>query len=452
MELTISDRLLKALHKVDRPLEFCVSGKLPLAFPALVAAGKPISLPLDDRHAATLKKLARQAPFGKGSKTLVDTKVRRVWEIDGADVEFANPGWSEIERFAVAAAQVGLGLGKQKLSAHLYKLLLYEKGSFFVSHRDSEKLDRMVGTLIISLPSAHRGGALVVRHEGNEKIVDFGGPESAFEIRYAAFYADCEHEVRPLTIGHRLVLAYNLTLSRSKKGIEAPTVGSHVEAVARLLAEEIKSELIPTSPREPSTDSPNAADAPLGSDDEDDAADEDEEEDFDEMPFRAAQENAPTKLAVLLDHAYTETGLTPDALKGTDRARAEVLFAAAQRSGFDAALALVTYHKSGSTNDGEAGYGWSGGWSGAHVHEEDESGDEDWEMDEVYDETLVADRFVDGNQLDSTHVTDRKGSLYVLVLKKTTGSFERAKKVHKQDVEDLATIAELGKWHRGLGQ
>jgi hypothetical protein len=54
-------------------------------------------------------------------------------------------------------------LEKQSLEAHLYKLLLYEPGSFFLAHRDGEKLDRMVATLVIALPSAYEGGELVVR-------------------------------------------------------------------------------------------------------------------------------------------------------------------------------------------------------------------------------------------------------------------------------------------------
>jgi hypothetical protein len=30
------------------------------------------------------------------------------------------------------------------------------------------------------------------------------------ELAYAAFYADCLHEMRPITAGHRLTLIYNL--------------------------------------------------------------------------------------------------------------------------------------------------------------------------------------------------------------------------------------------------
>jgi len=37
-------------------------------------------------------------------------------------------------------------------------MLVYDQGSFFKSHRDTEKTDGMFGTLVVALPSAHRGG------------------------------------------------------------------------------------------------------------------------------------------------------------------------------------------------------------------------------------------------------------------------------------------------------
>jgi hypothetical protein len=46
----------------------------------------------------------------------------------------------------------------------MYKLLVYDQGSFFVSHRDTEKAPGMFATLVVVLPSASTGGELVVRH------------------------------------------------------------------------------------------------------------------------------------------------------------------------------------------------------------------------------------------------------------------------------------------------
>jgi predicted 2-oxoglutarate/Fe(II)-dependent dioxygenase YbiX len=62
----------------------------------------------------------------------------------------------------------------------------------------------MFGTLVVHLPSDFKGGDLVVRHNGQEHT--FGtrqlGPGAA-GLSYVAFYADCEHEVKPVTKGYR---------------------------------------------------------------------------------------------------------------------------------------------------------------------------------------------------------------------------------------------------------
>src|SRR5262249_24831044 len=156
-------------------------------------------------------------------QTLVDTSVRRVWRMDPGRFALKNPEWGPLIAGIVAGVQEELGLEGQNLESHLYDLLLYEPGSFFRPHRDGEKLGRMVGTLVVVLPSSFEGGELLVRHEGRERSIDFGGPGGdPFRIHYAAFYADCEHEVRPLKKGYRLGLVYNLTLARSRKAPSAP--------------------------------------------------------------------------------------------------------------------------------------------------------------------------------------------------------------------------------------
>ena len=96
----------------------------------------------------------------------------------------------------------------------------------------------MVATLVVVLPSSYEGGEIVVRHDGQEQTIDFSGVEdSAFQIHFAAFYADCEHEVRPLRKGYRLCLVYNLTLAKSKKSDLRPRNSDHIERIGPLLRE-----------------------------------------------------------------------------------------------------------------------------------------------------------------------------------------------------------------------
>jgi hypothetical protein len=341
--------LSQALRKIDRPGSFCASGSAPAVLPGLEVDGLgPVALPLTARQAAALKKLCEPAPYGKGEETLVDPTVRRVWRLTPGRFALTNPDWEPFLRQTVGKVQEGLGLEKQKLHSHLYDLLLYEPGSFFLPHRDGEKLGRMVATLVIVLPSSFQGGELVVRHDGQERTIDFSG-DNRYRTHFAAFYADCEHEIRPLREGHRLCLVYNLTLAKGKKAVTAPRNAGHVEKVTRALR-------------------------------------------------RWAEGDVPRKLAVTLEHQYTQDGLTWDALKGADRARAQALLDAARQADCQAHLALLTFHESGSAvDDGYGyGYGWRGRW---YDEEEEDSGPH--EMEEVFETSLTAEHFLDpdGNRL-----------------------------------------------------
>jgi hypothetical protein len=63
----------------------------------------------------------------------------------------------------------------------------------------------MFDTLVVTLPSAHLGGELRIRHVGREVTVDGSATEFS-ELSYVAFYADCEHEALPIRVGNRICL------------------------------------------------------------------------------------------------------------------------------------------------------------------------------------------------------------------------------------------------------
>ena len=48
-------------------------------------------------------------------------------------------------------------------------------------------------------------------------MYDFGGKESNYSVYYAAFYADCEHEVKKVESGYRINLVYNVVFTGSGK-------------------------------------------------------------------------------------------------------------------------------------------------------------------------------------------------------------------------------------------
>ena len=347
------EQLRNVLSKIDRPGTFCVSGTVPTVLPGLEVRGLgPIGLPMTGSLAKELITHCEQAPYGKGEKTLVDTSVRRVWRLKPAQFSLKNPEWQQFLKETLQKVQEELGLENQKLESHLHELLLYEKGSFFLPHRDGEKLDRMVGTLVIVLPSSYEGGELVVRHEDQEETIDFSSLENhALQTHFAAFYADCEHEVRRLRKGHRLCLIYNLTLAKSKKSLGAPSDSEHIGKILPLL-------------------------------------------------HAWSEDENVRKLVVTLDHQYTKDGLSWDKLKGTDRVKARVLSEAARQVDCQAYLALLTFWESGSAEyDGDYGYDRSyrrGGWyddDDDDEYEDDDSGL--YEMGEVFETSLTAENWSD---------------------------------------------------------
>jgi 2OG-Fe(II) oxygenase superfamily len=88
------------------------------------------------------------------------------------------------------------------------------KGSFFKPHVDTPRSDKMFGSLVIVFPSPHEGGTLLLRHRGQEWTFDSGEALAVAEdqpsIGYVAFFSDIEHEITPVTSGHRITLTYNL--------------------------------------------------------------------------------------------------------------------------------------------------------------------------------------------------------------------------------------------------
>ena len=71
----------------------------------------------------------------------------------------------------------------------------------------------MFGSLVVVFPTPHEGGSLFLRHHGHEWTFDSAQALAAVDqpmIGYVAFFGDVEHEVAPVTSGHRITLTYNL--------------------------------------------------------------------------------------------------------------------------------------------------------------------------------------------------------------------------------------------------
>ena len=345
----LTTELVEILHTVQRPGDFYTTGTTDIFAPRLEVAGVgPIALPLLPVQAQQLLAVAEPAPYGRGEATLVDTAVRRTWQIGPERVQIGGRHWEQTLVDIVARATAGLGV-TGPVVADLYKLLVYDPGSFFVSHRDTEKATGMFATLIIVLPSLCTGGALLVRHRDREARLELSCPEPS-QVAFAAFYADCVHEVLPITSGYRLTLVYNLRRQGRGQLPEPPNYDTEQARVTALL-------------RQWSTGK------------------------------AAPNDDSPEKLLYPLEHAYTPAELAFEALKGADAAAAAVLVAAASAADCDLHLALVSIKESGSA-EYLGSYGSRRRWGA------DEEDEEDFEVSEVHDrsETLSDWQHPDGSR------------------------------------------------------
>ena len=324
--------LEKLLQSIDRPGDYCTHGRLLIPMPVLEVDGVgALSFPVPDVQIRALVEMAERAPYGKGTETLVDTSVRDCWQIDAARVRLGGRAWPETFSGILGATADGLGCPVERLDAQFYKLLVYPSGGFFSSHRDTPKADGMIATLTISLPTAGAGGELIVRHRGRHATLDMNADEPS-ELAFAAFYADCSHESRPVRRGHRLSLVFNLCLRPGDTETPrlAPDYSDRVQSVADFL-----------------------------------------------IDWRDG-DHSPAKYAWLLEHDYSESGLSFDALKNTDAAVARVLKAAADLAECELHMAMVRVREEGiPALDGLYGYG----------EEWDEMDADHMEMDELLDRT-----------------------------------------------------------------
>ena len=287
-----------------------------------------LKLPITPRKAKQLIKHAKPAKYGLKDQTLLDKSVRDCWEIPKSHIKIDKRLWKKSFDGALQELKLALGLSEDaQLKAQLHNLLIYEPGQFFKPHQDSEKCDNMVATLVVVLPSDYKGGTLIIDHKGEKhRITSRQTP--ADKATFIAFYADCHHEVKPVTDGYRLTLTYNLFLQDDNNAFSSEIDSAVVNELSEAVSDYFS--LSPVDNGQVATD---------------------------KIQFK--------KLAYLLDHEYTEKGLHWSRLKGLDRVRVKTLQEVAKTQDLELRLSLVDVHESRECweedrNDwgGRYNYGW----------------------------------------------------------------------------------------------
>ncbi len=346
---TTIQQLVDCINSVKKhKAEFFSSGQIGLALTedAIEIEGiGPVNLPMRPKHVRELIAHAESAPYGKGTRTIVDTSVRDSLEIKASYLSFSDDWKAAIDQTARSVAEQ-LGLPPDRIKAKPYKLLIYPKGGFFLPHRDSEKRKGMVASLIVMLPSRFGGGDLLVEHERKPRRFDFPQARRQEACDYAAFYADCLHEVRKVTSGVRVCLSYNLSLKSQRKTKRKTTPNAKANPVSPLVSA-IKN---------------------------------------------WTQDRPATPLVFAMEHQYTSGGLTQDLLKGKDRMMATHLIAAAEQANCCLHFGQVERHLIEHAMDGFSEYdGYRRGGYRHHYRTPEITDPSDLEILEVIDEHVTID-------------------------------------------------------------
>ncbi|PIL31359.1 hypothetical protein GSI_06058 [Ganoderma sinense ZZ0214-1] len=317
-----------------------------------------IGLPLSLRDAAAIKHSSDQAPFGKADRTIIDKSVRDTWEIDAQQVQFENPAWQPFLDGTVrdVCQALGVNLDTSKPRCELYKLLLYETGSHFLPHIDTEKTDGMFATMVIVLPSRFTGGAVCVSHGDTSKVYNHC-ENSLNETTVLAWYTDVKHSVKQITSGYRLALSFNLIHTTSSLRPAAPECSVPADLQRILLSWN-------------------------------DAED---------------HEGAPKKIVRLLDHKYSEATLGrsgSQALKGPDAHLLALLQDIAAPLGFQIGLANLHFtqrgHGSGEPPRSSRNKGWPASrWGYSRWDDDPEPDDSNVQMTNVESEVVEVKNLVD---------------------------------------------------------
>lgn len=332
----IFEQISTVLNNIKGDTNFVSSGTISFIIPGLTIDGVgEVGFPLQKEMAEKIIQQAHTAPFGKGAETLVDKTVRNTWEINKEEVNFCNEKWDAKLKKIIQKVKEELSLEDENITANFYKLLLYEKGSFFKPHKDSEKEKGMFATLVITLPGEYEGGEFVIEFDNKQKII--GRNIDKFDIQYTAFYADCSHELLEVKSGYRLSLVYNLIKGNKTVDLGPVATGHHVNSLLPLFKQVMQIEGCPP-------------------------------------------------LAYILEHQYTPENFSMSLLKRNDNLKTQVIVEAARQVGMYINVGLLTHYFMGGIED-----------DGNYNYYSRDVDPEECEIGEVYDSSTELENWILNN-------------------------------------------------------
>ncbi|KAL8838689.1 MAG: hypothetical protein Q9176_004929 [Flavoplaca citrina] len=143
-----------------------------------------IAFPLIEHQAKQIVDVCHQAPFGKGSETVIDESVRKTWELNPNQFNLVNPTWNSTVTELVDTVSIELGCDPDvSVEAHLHKLLLYVDGAHFQPHQDTEEKMACLRHFLFVCRRSMKA-VVLLHYIGKGKVFDIG---SSFHHTYVSW-------------------------------------------------------------------------------------------------------------------------------------------------------------------------------------------------------------------------------------------------------------------------
>ncbi|KAH8916433.1 hypothetical protein BT69DRAFT_1270384 [Atractiella rhizophila] len=186
-------------------------------------AAKVLTLPAYGEEAlAAFHNSATVSPHGQGNKTIYDDSVRVAKEFKIPNFALNFDPLHEKTGILQAINDFLVPPGEdeedeRKIYAELYKINSYSIGGFFKPHRDTPKSDQHLGTIVVCLPSTFKGGEFLIGEDNEIQTLKWDEDCSAGKHCWVFLYSDVQHEVKPVTSGYRITIAYDVFIGSSTK-------------------------------------------------------------------------------------------------------------------------------------------------------------------------------------------------------------------------------------------
>ncbi|KAG8943208.1 hypothetical protein FRC04_003171 [Tulasnella sp. 424] len=186
--------------------------------------------------------------FGRGNELVQDESYRLAREIRADRFGFNfDPLADESAILDAISREISI-LSVKQVEAKLYKLNSYVTGGHFKLHQDTPKGENHIGTLLIGLPTSFSGGQLMLKRWSSETSIDWSTDGrrglSKTNLPWVFFYADTEHEILPVTAGHRITIAYDIYKTNAIQAFIPSQLNANLDVSSKQIFQDLKAEVL----------------------------------------------------------------------------------------------------------------------------------------------------------------------------------------------------------------